>query len=207
MQNLNLTEEVLFGIEPRFFNLFSDLVDITHRVIFNERPLNNHTPHEPLFNNPRDDNFLDRNRFLMYEVTYDLGNVPDCECCIQIIYYKNRSTIIVCQTFGQYGATILRFRNHETTNFSSPEKMKGFWYHWLHLKSDQIPLNAVGGFSQTELQSFDEYWNFERGQMPFLAQIVQRPSASHIHEVLQSPDMLRQIRESGLPPTFKNFRT
>jgi len=40
MQDLTLNSEVLHGIEPRFFNLFSDLVDITHRVVFEERPLN-----------------------------------------------------------------------------------------------------------------------------------------------------------------------
>jgi len=84
--------------------------------------------------------------------------------------------------------------------------MKGFWYHWLHAELDKIPLVEILRYSRAELQSFEQNWNFERGQMPFLAQIVQRPSASHIHEVLQSPDILRQIRERGLPPTFKSFR-
>ena len=55
MQNLVLNDLILYGVEPRLYNLFSDLVDITHKVIFNEIPLNTRAPHEPLFNNPRDD--------------------------------------------------------------------------------------------------------------------------------------------------------
>ena len=70
MQNLDLTHAILYGIEPRFFNLFSDLVDITHKVVFNEIPLNASAPHEPLFNNPSNGHFTDNNRFLMYEITY-----------------------------------------------------------------------------------------------------------------------------------------
>ena len=206
MQNLDLTHAILYGIEPRFFNLFSDLVDITHRVIFEERPLNTSAPHEPLFNNPSNGHFTDNNRFLMYEITYIVGNLPDCECSLKIFYYKSKGTIVVMQDIGYNGSTIFRFTNDASTHFSNPEIMKGFWYHWLHVELDKIPLVEILRYSRAELQSFEQNCNFEIGQMPFLAQIVQRPSASHIHEVLQSPDMLRQIRESGLPPTFKNFR-
>jgi len=206
MQSLTLNSEVIHGIEPRFFNLFSDLVDITHRIIFEERPLNTSAPHEPLFNNPGDDLFHDDPRHLKYEVTYNMGNLPDCACCLQIYYYKSRGTIVVIQDIGYDGSTIFRFTNNASTHFSNPEIMKGFWYHWLHAELDKIPLVEILRYSRAELQNFEQNWNFEIGQMPFLAQIVQRPSASHLHEVLQSPDLLRQIRESGLPPTFKNIR-
>jgi len=206
VQNLYLIHAILYGIEPRFFNLFSDLVDITHKVVFNEIPLNASAPHEPLFNNPSNGHFTDNNRFLMYEVTYNMGNLPDCACCLQIYYYKSRGTIVVIQDIGYDGSTIFRFTNNASTHFSNPETMKGFWYYWLHTELDKVPLVKILRYSWEEVQNFEQHWNFERGQMPFLAQIVQRPSASHLHEVFKSPDILPQIMEIGLPRTFKNFR-
>jgi hypothetical protein len=222
MEQLNLTPEILQGIEPRFYNLFSELVEITHTVVFDERPKHRAAPYEPLFNNVRNEHFKVEGDVINYIVEYDLGN-DTTQGKITVAYYKPRGVVFVAQEIvldrRVRGSVMYIYEsasngiNKSENRFFNQHDMKTFWYYWLHKELAGIPPNQIQKLCFEKKKEFLEMKQLELAKFRFLSlslakENVKEPRRAHssaMHYALRDPDILYNIAKMGMNPDFRPY--
>jgi hypothetical protein len=219
MEQLSLTPEILQGIEPRFYNLFSDLVEITHTVVFDERPKHQAAPHEPLFNNVRNEHFQVEGDIIHYILEYDLGN-DTTQGKITVTYYKPRGVVFVAQEIvldRRTRGSVMYIYESASNGISKSENrffnqndMKNFWYYWLHKELAGIPPNQIQTLGFEKKKEFLDMKQLELAKFRFLSlslgnqNVNEKPRAMH-NNALRDPDILYNIAKMGMNPEFRPY--
>jgi len=162
MNNMHWNEEIMYGIEPRFYALFCDLVDITHNVVLEEVPT---AGNRPLFHNIHNEHFNYENNSINYVLEYDLGSSVS-KCKITVSYYKPRGVVFVSQEIANnyileqdrnVGVVMFIYvtgQNQSKNRFFNQDDMKNFWYYWLHQDLDGVPLRHIQNMSFETKEQF-----------------------------------------------------
>jgi len=190
MDNVQFDEENMRGIEPRFYNLFCDLVDITYTVVFKENVRHIAAPHMPSFE------FL--NDSINYTVGYELGKIT-------VSYYKPKGVVFVSQEVGHGGVMFVydeTGKNKSKNRFFNANDMKRFWKYWLHQNVTGIPPAQIQDFSFEKKARFLDMTQRILKKLQFFSISMARSKDSPFHT---DPDVLHHVTQMAIDPEFRPY--